>query len=291
MIKEQKLTSSLTPYEKFEAEITAFEAAQTYWFLRSRQESGRPVEVIGNQRYGKLFVIEPLEQLLKEVGISYTYPYIRSTSALSTDIQEVFEDQFVKKIITNSPDIVIVDGATRSFYQGYTRYPKSMYAFLNWFLAFDENLGDGLHSIAVHRTRLFKENPRFMSLERMLRDQYPNRPEHQLSFWNPSPTDKILMGESSITLPFIYPSSHSPHIIFANPVSDPQTAAYPIEQMRLHTPAYFDDPEKKRTPTSNPDHPQPLELAKKIRTCDQFIAAVQTHIRNVLPEFLDVTKP
>lgn len=291
MIKEQKLTSQLTSYEKFEAEITAFEAAQTYWFLRSRQESGRPVEVIGNQRYGKLFVIEPLEKLLEEVGISYNYPYIRSTSALSTDIHEVFEDQFVKKIITNSPDIVIVDGTARSFYQGYTRYPKSMYAFLNWFLAFDETLGTGFNPIAVHRRKLFEENPMFKGLGRRLWDQHPISPRYQLSFWSPSPTNRILIGESAITLPFIHPSSYSPHIIFANPVSDPETTTYPKEQMRSHTPAYFDDPEKRRTPTSNSDHPQPLELAKKIRTCDQFIAAVQAHIRKVLPEFLDSTKP
>ncbi len=117
----------------------AREAAEVFKVIRERQdEETRPLLVIGNKRYGKNFVIEPLEERLRRLGCQIVYEYVRSTdldydehreAELSVDTQT--------RIATEKPPLVVVDGTSQpKEYDDQriklTRFPAAMKGYMNY---------------------------------------------------------------------------------------------------------------------------------------------------------------
>ena len=68
-IEEPKPPQTLSEEDLRETECTALEAARVYWLVKERVDVGRNVLVIANERYGKLFVTDPLAEELASLRV------------------------------------------------------------------------------------------------------------------------------------------------------------------------------------------------------------------------------
>lgn len=289
----REAVKQLTEYEEFEAEIAAFEASKLFNFISGRAEAGRNIHVAANNSYGSLLAVEPLEDYLKELGIPVSYHYIHSTNARKSDMSEIFGPELIRRFLIEAPDVVIVDGTTSSFIGQpdnlLTRYPKSMYRYLNWFLIFNDGLGE-LPKLNKHLELLSREVG-FKQLNSSLRDsrkQYSPQTSsnYLLSFYSPTPTNWATIGSADLSTPFRNPDLTNPELILANPVTDPRRIDYPITNPTAyhHIPAYFDDLKNKTSPTDDV-HSIPNNNLR-CRSVGQLTSLVQNHIKTTLPKFI-----
>ena len=66
--------------------------------------------VVGNDRYGRQWVVEPIEAYLKE-GFTLRYDRVRSGTSTRLSVPAAFPREFVKEISERMPHIVIVDAS------------------------------------------------------------------------------------------------------------------------------------------------------------------------------------
>lgn len=120
----------------------AREAVEVFKVIRQRQEEVKqPLLVIGNERYGRNFVIEPLEEQLQKLGCQVVYEYVRSTDV---DCDENYRFELSKKtrdkIKADHSPLVIVDGTKVPKYIRYvgddikkwTRFPAAVKGYMNF---------------------------------------------------------------------------------------------------------------------------------------------------------------
>ncbi len=141
--EELKNRLALTVHELTEADRAAYEAAGFLRFITEfRAATDRPIVIIGNTRYGELFVVKPLEEWLDRIK-GLTVRYFRVSSGETTEFTiphpsptEIW-DGFARRISVEMPHIVIVDGAEQPNYGGGFRFSRATLGYANWVVAFN----------------------------------------------------------------------------------------------------------------------------------------------------------
>lgn len=281
----ENLFRRLTIKEMMEAEAASLEAAKLYWMIRARVEAGRRATVIGNQRYGDYFVVEPLRTHLQDLGVQISFFKIGSSGAGPETVADIFPVSFVNSLIAHTPDVVIVDGSKKTDDGvGNSRFPASLSGYYNFFLAFNEACG-----VTVKERESLRNNPNFQQLVEKIRALMPSVP-YNLTHWFPYPAAKVNLGGRE----FAYhpPDLTGPNVILTNPVIDPKVAELP-GLLKDHQPGFLDDPdqllrgEKVITFTSS-------GLRQYIQGHEdeaQFVNSIQMHMIKVLPKFIRETDP
>lgn len=276
---QQEIERELSLREQVEAEAAALEAANIYWLVRERVESGRKVTVVGNQRYGDYFVMEPLRTELQELGVTLSSFKIGSSGSHPANLPDIFPSYFIEYLAEEKPDVIIIDGTARFKENNVPRLPASFYGYLNWFELYNQQAtGEASDQETAEEilAKIKSANPQM---------------SYKIAHWSPQESDEIIIGQTKIKRQS--PDYRSPNVIFANPVIDADTFSNYPEYLKEHTPAFLDDPErhigsKKKIALTSYGVKSVVEGSIGEM---QFANSIQNHMIKKLPRFIRETDP
>lgn len=284
---------ALRASDKLEAEAAAYEAATLYWFIRQGLDPNRRKVVIGNQRFGYRFYVDPLRSDLEDLGVSvnsYGEAYVHSmipndAHDFETVLPQSFADYLTQK---DYPNVVVVDGSNDAFRGSNPRLPSAHIGYLGWFLAYNEALGIEDY-ISESIKYVLKGNPSYTKLVDRLKQTDIRTPYH-ISFWTPQRSDKIIIG-GHVT-EYRSPNNEGPQLVLASPIIVPSEHTDFPRELRDHTPGYFNDPERNLPQGAGLAFTRRgLQVVQNGMDEEQFTQQVQTHIAGNLPRMIRMTNP
>ena len=258
----------LSEEHRAQANRLAYEAAGFLRFLREfRDSTSRPIVVVGNDRYGRQWVVEPIEELL---GDGFTIRYDRVPSHMSTKLRvpsarlhegtgdgfgawssNVFPREFVREINETMPHIVVVDGMNPGGEHGLMRFSRGTKGYAQWFAAFNDLRAEGDVSkyesescLPADHLAVLRHWYEFVRLQRQLQQWVSPGPTYRVTLWAPEPTEIAHLGE--IRVPCVSPDieSEQPQVVLAAPMIYRTEGDDLPEALQGTRPYYFDGPEK-----------------------------------------------
>ena len=106
--------------------------------------------VVGNDRYGRQWVVEPLQDYLKD-DFTLRYDRVRSHASFRLRVpHEVegktragFPQDFVRELSEKMPHVVIVDARNPVRGPGMMKMSRGARDYVNWFMVFNDVPGGG----------------------------------------------------------------------------------------------------------------------------------------------------
>ena len=150
-ISKKSKSVEITEIQKNNAFRCAYEAMCFLSFLEKfKSHTSRDIVIIGNERYGRQWVIELIEPYITDWA-TVKYQYIRSGASMRMTVPHIFPTEFVSKLNHDMPHIIVVDGANRPISNPYSqssqknvfmgddfmRTSRAMRSVANWFAAFN----------------------------------------------------------------------------------------------------------------------------------------------------------
>lgn len=240
----QEEISPLKASERMEAEAASLEAANFYWFIKSRVDQGRDTVVIGNERFGNRFCVDPLRRDLEDLGVSVNSYGAYVHSMIENDAHDfgtILPSSFVDYLVSKGyPDVVVVDGSDDVIRGETPRLPSAHIGYLGWFIALNEALGVTDY-LTPSIEKVLKRNESYGKLVDSLRGRIIT-PYH-ISFWTPQSHSQVIIG-SHVT-DHRDPTTEGPQLILASPVMIPSMHPDFPAELSEHEPGYFNDPDEK----------------------------------------------
>ena len=251
----------LTGRHLTESSRVAYEAAGFLRFLRElREQTDRPIAVVGNDRYGRQWVVEPLEPWLKG---EFMVRYFRNPShqsyrlavrhELKENIRLGFTRDFVQEIDELSPHVVIADSCSPA---GVGRRDEAMRMsrgardYVNWFMVLNDIRANGDGSLYEEDSSLpleqFPEMRKwneFVRSRRLIEPWVSPGPTYKVAHWAPESKEMVRLGDFDVPRRDPDPSDGRPMVIICNPAVYSEESELP-ENVRGTTPYYFDGPER-----------------------------------------------
>ena len=238
----------------------AYEAVGLLRFLRRfRAGTSRPVVVVGNNRYGRQWLVEPLEPFLDdEFTLRYdgvpshqsmrlSVPHARNFewSADNTGpwTPDAFPMEWARQIAKEMPHVVVVDSMSPGRYSGLSMFSRATKTYAHWFVVFNDVRNGGPANDFMPQAHLeeLRHWYEYVRLHRQLQHWVGPGPGYRLGMWAPHLTDTVQLGELNIPCRPVLLDSDEPEAVLVNPM------IYGDENLpkRLHgtRPYYFDGPE------------------------------------------------
>ena len=294
-----------------EARRVAYEAYTLLGFLKKfREGTSRPILIIGNDRYGRQWGIEPLEEYLKE-DFTIVYPRVpshRSTRLtvpnmiLKTGVRAGPDRGTIRFLSTDMPHVIVVDA--RNVGHGKDRLMMRMSRgardYANWFIAFNDLRAEGDVSKYKHKMphapNHFSEVKRwfgFTEMQRKVRPWVEPGETYSMTMWAPEMTAETVLGDFKVRTREVEFGSEEPQVVLANPLiyrldkDDPDIH----ENLRGNRPYYFDGPERHvnhEVIFGFGDHG--IESRVVGNTSDELVEAVQEFMRQEVARLLAVER-
>ena len=249
-----------------EVKRVAYEASRFLRFLlRLREGTSRPIVVVGNNRYGRQWVVEPLEEFLGD-GFTLRYDGVPSHMSMRLTVpsarnfersadntgpwtSDAFPVEFVREIDRDMPHIVVVDGKSIHAYDGNMMLTRAAKNYGHWIAAFNDVRAEGRRSEYWEESCLPPEHLlelvhwyEFVRLRRQLSEQVTPGPTYNVGLWSPQITDTAQLGE--LRVPYRAPEldTDKPQVVLANSIIYDNDGL--PEDLHDTTPYYFDGPER-----------------------------------------------
>ena len=291
--------SRLSEQHLAEVGRTAYEAVEFLKFLKGfRGRTSRHIVVVGNDRYGRQWVVEPIEAYLKE-GFTLRYDRVRSGTATRLSVPSAFPREFVKEIGETMPHIVIVDASHAPPNNDMMQLSRGLRGYAHWFAVFNDLRAEGDLATyqdesslpAEHLPELMKWHE-YIALREQLREWVSPGPTYRVTTWAPELKDTVILGDMQVKR---YPAvSHEemggdlPLVILANPIVYRTEGADLPNALRGTTPRHFDDPEAHAADSivfGFGSHG--LETRLEGMSTEQFVQTVQRHIKAEIDRLLE----
>ena len=243
-----------------------YEAAGFLRFLqRFRAGTSRPIVVIGNNRYGRQWIVEPLEEFLRD---GFTLRYDGVPSHMSTRLSvasarnfeqsadntgpwtsDAFPMEFVREMDRDMPHIVVADAKSTHRFEGSMMLSRAAKTYANWVAAFNyvraggrvEAYRDESCLPPDHLERLVHWYE-FVRVRRQLELWVTPGPTYSVGLWAPQTTETAHLGEIPVALRPPELDTDRPQFVLANPLVYDDTAL--PDDLRGTAPYYLDGPEK-----------------------------------------------
>ncbi len=292
----------LTQEDVIETKRAAHEAILLLEFLREcNARTDRPIVVVGNERYGRQWVVEPLEGHLKG-QFEVRYDRIPSHGSMRLTVPHYLErfqrngfpPEFMKQLSEHMPHVVIVDECSPRRTEHLTKYPRGVRDLVNWFMVFNDIRaeGDGCiyesdSTLPPHHFPELKKWHEFVVVRRRIREWIAPGPTYKISHWTPELKEQVIMGDMIVPSKPPDFTDGKPQVILANPaIYRTEGEDLPAALKGTH-PYYFNDPEKGVKEEIVPGFgPHGFETRVQGFTTDEYVAAVQKQIRTDLVEML-----
>ncbi len=290
-----------------EARRVSYEAYTLLLFLKKfRAGTSRPIIIIGNDRYGRQWGIEPLEEYL-EGDFSIVYPRVPSHKStrltvpnmiLRTGVRAGPDRGTIRRLSKHMPHVIIVDA--RNVGQGQERKSMRMSRgardYANWFIAFNDLRAEGRVSEyerkMPHPSNHYPELKKwfgFVELQRKIRPWVEPGETYSMTMWAPEITEETMLGDFKVKTRRVEYESNVPQVVLANPLiyrtdsDDPNIH----ENLKGNRPYYYDGPERHvRHELQFGFGEHGLESRVVGNTSDELVEAVQTFMRQEVARLL-----
>ena len=286
-----------------EARRTAYEAFGFLKFVQKyQQQTSRPIVIVGNDRYGRQWAVEPIEEYLE--GIQLLYPRVPSHKSFRLRVPHMIENlgvrsgfhrEFVKYVNDEMPHVIVVD-ARNVGQDNMMRLSRGTRDYANWFLLFNDLRSQGDVSKYADLMPLprqhFDEIKRWYQFEivrRMIKPWVSSGQPYAVSMWAPVITRTAMLGDFIVpTRPVEY-GSDEPQVVLANPIvyQTDQDDVEIHENLRENRPYYYDGPERHVTHDLLVGFGDfGVEMRIEGNTTDEFVHSVQTFMREQISRLL-----
>lgn len=270
--------------DSMEARAAALEAARVFWIVKERVDAGRSVLVVGNERYGKLFVVDPLKIELDSLGVKTVSSYLRSGTG-DKEYDKTFDEETLEYIAHEQPDIIVVDGTSSLGNQERARYSRAMRGFYNWSRVFNAGAEGFDPEDSPEFNPTIPRDEKYWNLRNRVAGLNPTSP-YILRFRSAYTTDQVLIGDIPID---IKADKGTPQLIIVNSTTEPKQIKNFPPELSEHKPAYYDDLDTKTSRGK-----KLLILTEKgLQEADthpgslpRYISAVQKAINEAIPEMI-----
>ena len=277
---------------------TAYEAAGFLKFLTGfRARTSRHIVVVGNDRYGRQWVVEPIEAYLKE-GFTLRYDRVRSGTSTRLSVPAAFPREFVREIGEGMPHIVIVDASHAPSNNDVMQLSRGLRGYAHWFAVFNDLRAEGNVARyqdesslpAEHFPELMKWHE-YVARRQELQEWVAPGQTYRVTTWAPELKDVVILGDMQVKR---YPAvSHEemevdlPMVILANPIIYRTEGDDLPDALRGTTPRHFDDPEAHAEDSivfGFGSHG--LETRLKGMSTEQFVQTAQGRIKEEIDRLL-----
>ena len=277
---------------------TAYEATEFLKFLRGfRACTSRHIVVVGNDRYGRQWVVEPIEAYLKE-GFTLRYDRVRSGTSTRLSVPAAFPREFVREIGEGMPHIVIVDASHAPPNNDVMQLSRGLRGYGHWFAVFNDLRAEGNVARyqdesslpAEHFPELMKWHE-YVARRQELQEWVAPGQTYRVTTWAPELKDVVILGDMQVKR---YPAvSHEemgvdwPLVILANPIIYRTEGDDLPSALRGTTPRHFDDPEAHATDSivfGFGSHG--LETRLEGMSTEQFVQTAQGRIKEEIDRLL-----
>ena len=277
---------------------TAYEATEFLKFLREfGARTSRHIVVVGNDRYGRQWVVEPIEAYLKE-GFTLRYDRVRSGTSTRLSVPSAFPREFVKEIGEGMPHIVIVDASHAPPNNDVMQLSRGLRGYAHWFAVFNDLRAEGNVARyqdesslpAEHFPELMKWHE-YVARRQELQEWVVPGQTYRVTTWAPELKDVVILGDMQVKR---YPAvSHEemggdlPVVILANPIIYRTEGDDLPSALRGTTPRHFDDPEAHATDSivfGFGSHG--LETRLEGMSTEQFVQTAQGRIKEEIDRLL-----
>ena len=267
-------------------------------FLRFLQEfkakTSRDIVVIGNDRYGRQWNVEPIKDYLGD-GFILRYDRVRSGTSMRLTVPSPFPDVFANELSRNMPHVVIVDGSHAPPTPDSMQISRAVRSYAHWFAVFNDVRAQG--DVSRYRDQMvFPGNHldelmrwhEYVSVRQQLSECVTPGPTYSVATWAPELRDHVIIGDVRVPREQTDFAGDRPLVVLSNAIFY-RTEGDDLPQA-LHgtTPRYFDDPEHhENAEVVFGFGPYGLETRLGGTTTERFVATVQRHIKAEIGRLLE----
>ena len=290
--------SHLSEQHLAEVGRTAYEAVGFLKFLRGfRGRTSRHIVVVGNDRYGRQWVVEPIEAYLKE-GFTLRYDRVRSGTSTRLSVPSAFPRDFVKEICEQMPHIVIVDASHAPPNNNAMQLSRGLRGYAHWFAVFNDLRAEGNLARyqdesslpAEHFPELMKWHD-YVARRGQLQGWISPGQTYRVTTWAPELKDTVILGDMQVkrypAVPHEEIGGDLPLVILANPIVYRTEGEDLPDALQGTTPRHFDDPEAHAADSivfGFGSHG--LETRLKGMSTEHFVQTAQGHIKEEIDRLL-----
>jgi hypothetical protein len=277
-----------------EAQRAAFEAAGLLDFLKDfRSRTARQILVIGNDRFGRQWFVEPIEEYLRD-GFWVEYHRVRSGTSTRMSIPSPLPQATVARLNREMPHVVVVDGCHAPARNDVIPLSRGLRAYGHWFVVFNDLrcAGEtakyrGETGFPEHYLQALTRWHEFAAAREFIEPWVSSGLPYRITSWGPELKDTVQMGDEPMPR---YPTTlggDRPLVILANPIIYRTEGNDLPAALRGTTPRYFDDPEQHvADEVLFSFGPFGLETRRKGVSTERFVRTVQQQIKAELKRIL-----
>ena len=285
-------TVELSEQHLAQAKRYGYQATCFLQFLRHfKDRTSRPIVVVGNDRYGRQWVVEPLQDYLND-DFTLRYDRVRSHSSFRLRVpHEVeskaragFPQDFVRALSEEMPHVVIVDARNPVRGPGMMKMSRGARDYVNWFMVFNDIRAEGdisryAHDGAVPHLSELRKWYEFDLVRRLIKPWVNPGSTYKITHWAPELKEYVMLGDFAMRAEYPDPADDKPQVVISNADIYRTEGDDLYETLRGTQPYYFDGPEKYVKETVEFGFGEyGLETRVKGSTTDEFVARVQQEI-------------
>ncbi len=285
-------TVKLSEQHLAQAKRYGYQAACFLQFLRHfKDRTPRTTVVVGNDRYGRQWVVEPLQDYLKD-DFTLRCDRVRSHSSFRLRVpHEVegkaragFPQDFVRELSEKMPHVVIVDARNPVRGSGMMKMSRGARDYVNWFMAFNDIRAEGdsskyEHDGAIPHLSELRKWYEFDVVRRLIKPWVKPGPTYKITHWAPELKEYVMLGDFAMRAVYPDPTDDKPQVVISNADIYKTEGDDIYETLRGTQPYYFDGPERYVKETVEFGFGEyGLETRVKGPTTDEFVARVQQEI-------------
>ena len=285
-------TVELSEQHLAQARRYGYQAACFLQFLRHfKDRTSRSIVVVGNDRYGRQWVVEPLQDYLKD-DFTLRYDRVRSHASFRLRVPHEadnkgragFPQNFVRELNEEMPHVVIVDARNPVRGPGMMKMSRGARDYVNWFMVFNDIRAEGdmskyAHDGAVPHLSELRKWYEFDVVKRLIKPWVKPGPTYKITYWAPELKEYVMLGDFAMRAEYPDPTDDKPQVVISNADIYKTEDDDIYETLRGTAPYYFDGPEKYvKEEVEFGFGEYGLETRVKGHTTDEFVARVQQEI-------------
>ena len=280
--------------QRAEVKRAAFEAVGFLDFLQDfRARTSRGILVIGNDRFGRQWFVEPLEEYLED-RFSIEYHRVRSGTSTRMSVPSPFPKTTVARLSREMPHVVVVDGCHAPARDDVIPLSRGLRGFGHWFVVFNDLRRRGRADESREETGFpesyllaLKKWHEFAAAREFIEEWVTPGPTYRIASWAPESKELVQMGDEPMPRNPTTLAGDRPLAILANPIVYRTEGEDLPAALRGTTPRYFDDPEQHAADEVLFGFgPFGLETRRQGVSTERFVRTVQRHMRAELKRIL-----
>ena len=285
-------TVELSEQHLAQARRYGYQAACFLQFLRHfKDKTSRSIVVVGNDRYGRQWVVEPLQDYLKD-DFTLRYDRVRSHASFRLRVpHEVeskaragFPQDFIRELNEEMRHVVIVDARNPVRGPGMMKMSRGARDYVNWFMVFNDIRAEGdiskyAHEGAVPHLSELRKWYEFDVVKRLIKPWVKPGSTYKITYWAPELKEYVMLGDFAMRAEYPDPTDDKPQVVISNADIYKTKGDDIYETLRGTDPYYFDGPEKYvKEEVEFGFGEYGVETRVKGPTTDEFVARVQQEI-------------